>query len=128
MDHLSFQDKQLKSESVQHTDAAILAEHKKKQGEAAKKGKQPFYLSKSIAILLSLSLSKYICVCVSLCFLKGYLMQSGVQRDKDSILLYIEALVSYKEIGEKPLLGFLLKSNSFFVLIDNKSQDVTRTS
>ncbi|KAK4603327.1 hypothetical protein RGQ29_012032 [Quercus rubra] len=45
--NISWIDKQLKSESVQHTDAAILAEHKKKQGEAAKKGKQPFYLSKS---------------------------------------------------------------------------------
>lgn len=42
----SFQDKQLKSDSGQRTDAAILAEHKKKEREAAKKGKQPFYLSK----------------------------------------------------------------------------------
>ncbi|KAK7825115.1 rrna biogenesis protein rrp36 [Quercus suber] len=45
--YLSHHDKQLKSESVQHIDAAILAEHKKKQREAAKKGKRPFYLSKS---------------------------------------------------------------------------------
>jgi len=45
--HISWIDKQLKSESSQHTDSAILAEHKKKEREAAKKGKQPFYLSKS---------------------------------------------------------------------------------
>ncbi|XP_075643616.1 rRNA biogenesis protein RRP36-like isoform X2 [Castanea sativa] len=55
--NISWIDKQLKSESVQHTDAAILAEHKKKQREAAKKGKQPFYLSKIIVILLSPPLS-----------------------------------------------------------------------
>ncbi|XP_065632149.1 uncharacterized protein LOC136068651 [Quercus suber] len=45
--NIAWIDKQLKSESVQHIDAAILAEHKKKQREAAKKGKRPFYLSKS---------------------------------------------------------------------------------
>ncbi|KAL4602706.1 hypothetical protein ACB092_10G073700 [Castanea dentata] len=45
--HISWIDKQLKSESSQHTDSTILAEHKKKEREAAKKGKQPFYLSKS---------------------------------------------------------------------------------
>ena len=95
--HLSFQDKQLKSESSQHTDSAILAEHKKKEREAAKKGKQPFYLSKSTVIHLNLflSLSLYVntmihtcvCVCVSicLCFLEVYLMQSGVQWDQDSL-------------------------------------------
>ncbi|XP_059462966.1 uncharacterized protein LOC132191867 [Corylus avellana] len=44
---LSWIDKQLKSESSRQTEAAILAEHKKKEREAAKKGKQPFYLSKS---------------------------------------------------------------------------------
>ena len=73
--HLSFQDKQLKSESSQHTDSAILAEHKKKEREAAKKGKQPFYLSKSTVIHLNLflSLSLYVntmihtCVCVCVC-------------------------------------------------------------
>lgn len=45
--HLSWIDKQLKSESSKRTEDAILAEHKKKEREAAKKGKQPFYLSKS---------------------------------------------------------------------------------
>ncbi|KAG2677384.1 hypothetical protein I3843_12G097400 [Carya illinoinensis] len=45
--HINWIEKQLKSESGQRTDAAILAEHKKKEREAAKKGKQPFYLSKS---------------------------------------------------------------------------------
>ncbi len=55
--YLSFQDKQLKSESGQRTGSAILAEHKKKEREAAKKGKQPFYLSKSTVILLHLHLS-----------------------------------------------------------------------
>uniref|UniRef100_A0A2N9GW47 rRNA biogenesis protein RRP36 n=1 Tax=Fagus sylvatica TaxID=28930 RepID=A0A2N9GW47_FAGSY len=45
--NISWIDKQLKSESGQRTGSAILAEHKKKEREAAKKGKQPFYLSKS---------------------------------------------------------------------------------
>uniref|UniRef100_A0A2N9FW14 rRNA biogenesis protein RRP36 n=1 Tax=Fagus sylvatica TaxID=28930 RepID=A0A2N9FW14_FAGSY len=44
--NISWIDKQLKSESGQRTGSAILAEHKKKEREAAKKGKQPFYLSK----------------------------------------------------------------------------------
>lgn len=44
---LSWIDKQLKSESSKNTEAAILAGHKKKEREATKKGKQPFYLSKS---------------------------------------------------------------------------------
>ncbi|KAE8055254.1 hypothetical protein FH972_012106 [Carpinus fangiana] len=46
--HLSWIDKQLKSDSTRQTEAAILAEHKKKEREAAKKGKQPFYLSKTL--------------------------------------------------------------------------------
>ncbi|OMP04763.1 Ribosomal protein S7e [Corchorus olitorius] len=41
------EDKQLKYESAKHTDAEILAEHKKKEREAAKQGKRPFYLKKS---------------------------------------------------------------------------------
>uniref|UniRef100_A0A5B7BMN0 rRNA biogenesis protein RRP36 n=1 Tax=Davidia involucrata TaxID=16924 RepID=A0A5B7BMN0_DAVIN len=40
-------DKQLKSASAKRTDNQILAEHKKKEREAAKKGKQPYYLKKS---------------------------------------------------------------------------------
>ncbi|KAA8522346.1 hypothetical protein F0562_013293 [Nyssa sinensis] len=40
-------DKQLKSASTKRTDNEILAEHKKKEREAAKKGKQPYYLKKS---------------------------------------------------------------------------------
>ncbi|PKI65307.1 hypothetical protein CRG98_014271 [Punica granatum] len=39
-------DKQLK-ESAKHTDAAILAGHKKREREATKQGKKPFYLKKS---------------------------------------------------------------------------------
>ncbi|XP_015896291.2 uncharacterized protein LOC107430024 [Ziziphus jujuba] len=46
-DRLSWIDKQLKYKSVKHTDAKILAEHKKNEKEAAKQGKQPFYLKKS---------------------------------------------------------------------------------
>ncbi|KAF3448489.1 hypothetical protein FNV43_RR09202 [Rhamnella rubrinervis] len=46
-DRLSWIDKQLKYKSVKHTECAILAEHKKKEREAAKQGKQPFYLKKS---------------------------------------------------------------------------------
>lgn len=40
-------DKQLKFESRKHTDVAILAEHKKKEREAVKHGKRPYYLKKS---------------------------------------------------------------------------------
>ncbi|CAB4313697.1 unnamed protein product [Prunus armeniaca] len=45
--HISWIDKQLKSESAKRTEAAILAEHKQKEREAAKQGKQPFFLKKS---------------------------------------------------------------------------------
>ncbi|KAK6274800.1 hypothetical protein POUND7_004509 [Theobroma cacao] len=44
---ISWIDKQIKFESAKHTDAKILAEHKKKEREAAKLGKRPFYLKKS---------------------------------------------------------------------------------
>ncbi|KAI5322781.1 hypothetical protein L3X38_031853 [Prunus dulcis] len=44
---ISWIDKQLKSESAKRTEAAILAEHKQKEREAAKQGKQPFFLKKS---------------------------------------------------------------------------------
>ncbi|KAL8498349.1 hypothetical protein ACS0TY_021609 [Phlomoides rotata] len=40
-------DKELKSAAPNHTEKNILAEHKKKEREAAKKGKQPYYLKKS---------------------------------------------------------------------------------
>ncbi|XP_016472878.1 uncharacterized protein LOC107794852 [Nicotiana tabacum] len=40
-------DKQLKSAGVKHTESEILSEHKKKEREAAKQGKQPYYLKKS---------------------------------------------------------------------------------
>ncbi|KAJ8449309.1 hypothetical protein Cgig2_002441 [Carnegiea gigantea] len=40
-------EKQLKSDSAKHRDAQILADHKKKEREAAKQGKRPFYLKKS---------------------------------------------------------------------------------
>ena len=43
---MSCQDKQLKSDSAKHIDAEILANHKKKEREAAKQGKRPFYLKK----------------------------------------------------------------------------------
>ncbi|XXG43253.1 hypothetical protein AAC387_Pa01g3331 [Persea americana] len=45
--HISWIDKQLKSMSAKSIDAKILAEHKKKEREAVKRGKQPFYLKKS---------------------------------------------------------------------------------
>ncbi|PQQ15146.1 ribosomal RNA processing protein 36 homolog [Prunus yedoensis var. nudiflora] len=44
---ISWIDKQLKSESAKRTEAAILAEHKQKEREAAKQGKQPFFSKKS---------------------------------------------------------------------------------
>ncbi|KAH6809717.1 rRNA biogenesis RRP36-like protein [Perilla frutescens var. frutescens] len=40
-------DKELKSAATKRTEKDILAEHKKKEREAAKKGKQPYYLKKS---------------------------------------------------------------------------------
>lgn len=44
---MTWVDKQLKSAPTKHTDKGILVEHKKKEREAAKQGKQPFYLKKS---------------------------------------------------------------------------------
>ncbi|XP_027085622.1 uncharacterized protein [Coffea arabica] len=41
------EDKQLKSAVSRRTDREILAEHKKKEREAAKQGKKPYYLKKS---------------------------------------------------------------------------------
>ncbi|XP_020209819.1 ribosomal RNA processing protein 36 homolog [Cajanus cajan] len=46
-ERISWIDKQLKSGSAKHIDAGILAKHKKKEREAAKQGKRPFYLKKS---------------------------------------------------------------------------------
>ncbi|KAJ8772559.1 hypothetical protein K2173_027736 [Erythroxylum novogranatense] len=46
-DRISWIDKQLKFESAKQIDATILAEHKKKEREAAKQGKRPYYLKKS---------------------------------------------------------------------------------
>ncbi|XP_058781768.1 uncharacterized protein LOC131655995 [Vicia villosa] len=40
-------DKQLKSDSSKNVETNILAKHKKKEREAAKQGKRPFYLKKS---------------------------------------------------------------------------------
>lgn len=45
--HISWIDKQLKFDSTKRRDGAILAEHKKKEREAAKQGKRPFYLKNS---------------------------------------------------------------------------------
>lgn len=44
---LAWIDKQLKSASAKRSDRDILSEHKKKEREAAKQGKQPYYLKKS---------------------------------------------------------------------------------
>ena len=41
-----FQDKQMKSDSRKNIDTQILAKHKKKEREAAKEGKRPFYIKK----------------------------------------------------------------------------------
>ncbi|CAA0831526.1 Unknown protein [Striga hermonthica] len=46
-DRLAHIDKELKSAVTKRTEKNILAEHKKKEREAAKKGKQPYYLKKS---------------------------------------------------------------------------------
>ncbi|KAK7349606.1 hypothetical protein VNO77_07097 [Canavalia gladiata] len=46
-ERIAWIDKQLKSGSAKHIDAEILAKHKKKEREAAKQGKRPFYLKKS---------------------------------------------------------------------------------
>ncbi|KAK9143519.1 hypothetical protein Syun_012919 [Stephania yunnanensis] len=44
---ISWIDKQLKTESAKSTEKAILTEHKKKEREATKQGKRPFYLKRS---------------------------------------------------------------------------------
>ncbi|KAM3374428.1 ribosomal RNA processing protein 36 [Capsicum galapagoense] len=44
---ISWINKQLNSSGTKHTEREILAEHKKKEREAAKQGKQPYYLKKS---------------------------------------------------------------------------------
>lgn len=44
---ISLIDKQIKSAGPKRTDKHVLAEHKKKEREAAKQGKKPFYLKKS---------------------------------------------------------------------------------
>ncbi|XP_077210670.1 rRNA biogenesis RRP36-like protein [Tasmannia lanceolata] len=45
--HVSWIDNQLNSGSAKGVNAKILSEHKKKEREALKRGKQPFYLKKS---------------------------------------------------------------------------------
>ncbi|XP_078446290.1 rRNA biogenesis RRP36-like protein [Wolffia australiana] len=45
--HIDWIDKQLKSAPSKNHDAEILSQHKKKEREAAKQGKRPFYLKKS---------------------------------------------------------------------------------
>lgn len=62
---MSFQDKQLKSDSAKRTEAEILAAHKKKEREAAKQGKQPFFIKKCI---VPLYLSIYLSQCSSIFF------------------------------------------------------------
>ncbi|KAJ7952372.1 ribosomal RNA processing protein 36-like [Quillaja saponaria] len=46
-ERISWIDKQLKSDTTKRADADILAKHKKKEREAAKQGKRPFYMKKS---------------------------------------------------------------------------------
>lgn len=45
--HISWIDKQLKSSSYRNIESEILSEHIKKEKEAAKQGKHPYYLKKS---------------------------------------------------------------------------------
>ncbi|XP_073129904.1 uncharacterized protein [Henckelia pumila] len=46
-DHIARIDKELKFATKKHTENEILAKHKQKEREAAKQGKQPYYLKKS---------------------------------------------------------------------------------
>ncbi|XP_027905942.1 ribosomal RNA processing protein 36 homolog [Vigna unguiculata] len=46
-ERISWIDKQMKSDSTKNIDTEILANHKKKEREATKQGKRPFYLKKS---------------------------------------------------------------------------------
>ncbi|KAL2516785.1 hypothetical protein Adt_13032 [Abeliophyllum distichum] len=46
-DRIAQVDRELKSAVTKHTEKDILAKHKRKEKEAAKKGKQPYYLKKS---------------------------------------------------------------------------------
>lgn len=92
---MSFQDKQLKSDSAKRTEATILAAHKKKEREAAKQGKQPFFIKK--CIVLSLSLSE----CTSIFFFSRYsilLINTWQMQEKQNVseLPILESL--YKEL------------------------------
>ncbi|XP_004291594.1 PREDICTED: rRNA biogenesis protein rrp36-like [Fragaria vesca subsp. vesca] len=59
---ISWIDKQLKSDSSKRTEAEILAEHKKKEREKAKQGKQPFFIKNLISgrndLLKSIQISR----------------------------------------------------------------------
>ncbi|CAN1743101.1 Ribosomal RNA processing protein 36 homolog [Linum perenne] len=63
-------DKQLKFDTSKQMESSILTEHKKKEREAVKHGKQPFYLKKckSLRFLLSNSVT---CICRSQIFSKA---------------------------------------------------------
>lgn len=68
----------MKFESTKQTDAGILAEHKKKEREAAKQGKQPFYLKKCISTYLLLSVASFLISILSF-FLEHFdLLLSGL--------------------------------------------------
>lgn len=56
LNYMSFQDKQLKSVSAKSIDSEILAKHKKKEREAAKQGKRPFYIKKCNAFFITLQM------------------------------------------------------------------------
>lgn len=57
--YVSCQDKQLKSAS-KRTEREILSEHKKRERQAAKQGKRPFYLKKCNTLSLSESSFVYV--------------------------------------------------------------------
>lgn len=93
---MSFQDKQLKSESAKRTEAAILAAHKKKEREAAKQGKQPFFIKKCIVLSPSLSLSLSALACFFFFSIIQYSTWQMQEKQNVSELSILESL--YKQL------------------------------
>lgn len=79
---LSQQDKQLKSETGKQTEAAILTEHKKKEREAAKQGKRPFYLKKCMS-------SDFLMVCVHMHFFRPLMIGISVSGYGEGMILLL---------------------------------------
>lgn len=85
-ERISWIEKQTKFESTKQTDAAILAEHKKKEREAAKQGKRPFYLKKCISTYLSLSVASLLIsilfFCLNILIFRSQVYYLSIRRNR----------------------------------------------